>query len=125
MLVGLVCFVVYRFVMIGGLFGSALDPCSWWLLSWLGGLTAGGLCYFCFCLVFSVWRVVLFGWFLLVVWLGVWFDGGGVIVRCCGCVAASLVLSGCYFGCVTWLIVLLWLILLSLLGGSCCLSVLG
>lgn len=55
MLVGLVCFVVYRFVMIGGLFGSALDLCSWWLLSWLVDLTAGGLCYFCFCLVFSVW----------------------------------------------------------------------
>lgn len=77
---------------------------------------------FVWCLVFG--RAVLFGWFLLVVWLGVWFDGG-VIVGCCGCVAASLVLSGCYFGCVTWLIVLFWLILLSLLGGSCCLSVLG
>lgn len=47
---------------------------------------------FVWCLVFG--RVVLFGWFLLVVWLGVWFDGGVVIVGCCGCVAASLVLSG-------------------------------
>lgn len=46
---------------------------------------------FVWCLVFGC--VVLFGWFLLVVWLGAWF-GDGVIVGCCGCVAASLVLSG-------------------------------